>query len=268
MRDIELTSYAELALAKPADDAAHPAFSKLFIETEYVRNLGALLATRRPRDAEEPRIWAAHLTVVEGAEAAGDLQFETDRAHFLGRNRAMRLPAAMSEGWPLSNSAGAVLDPIFSIRRRVRILPGQTVCITFWTMAAGSRDDILALADKHREVSAYTRATTLAATHAKVLLDYLDIGADEANLFQSLASHILYAHASLRSAPDLLRQAGRPVSDLWQIGIPGDLPIVLLRIYAPEDMEIVRQLVRAHKYWKAKSLAADIVILNRTTLFL
>jgi len=262
VREIEVTSFAELALARPADDAAHPAFSKLFIETEYVRNLGALLATRRPRDPEDSRLWAAHLTVVEGGESSGDLQYETDRSRFLGRNRTTRRPAAVSEGWPLSNTAGVVLDPIFSIRRRVRIPPGQTVCVSFWTMVAGSRDDIIALADKHREAPAYSRAMTLAATRAKALLDYLNITAEEAHLFQSLASYVLYSHASMRSQPELLRTAGRPISDLWQLGISGDLPIVLLIIDAPEDMDIARQLIRAHEYWKAKSLAADIVILN------
>src|SRR6188474_3018815 len=83
-RDIEITTYAEIVLALPAADAAHQAFSKLFVETEYVAETGAILATRRKRSPEEPELWAAHLAVVEG-EAIGDLEFETDRARFLGR---------------------------------------------------------------------------------------------------------------------------------------------------------------------------------------
>ena len=69
-----------------------------------------------------PELWAAHLAVVEG-ETVGDVQFETDRARFLGRGQGIRTPIAMVDGWPLSNTAGAVLDPIFSLRRRVRIPP-------------------------------------------------------------------------------------------------------------------------------------------------
>src|SRR6185312_9320191 len=122
-REFEVTSYAELALAKPQDDDAHPAFSKLFVETEYMRETGALLATRRPRSPSGQTIWAAHLSIVDG-DSVGDVQYETDRGKFLSRNRTARAPAAVFSGWPLSNSAGAVLDPVFSLRRRVQIPRG------------------------------------------------------------------------------------------------------------------------------------------------
>ena len=120
VREIELTSYAEIALARQSDDVAHPAFAKLFVETEFEPNLGAILATRRRRSAGDPLVWAAHLAVVEG-ETSSDVQFETDRARFLGRGQTIRSPAAIADGWPLSNTSGAVLDPIFSLRRRVQI---------------------------------------------------------------------------------------------------------------------------------------------------
>ena len=118
-RDIELTSYAELVLAPPAADAAHPTFSKLFVQTEYLAKVGAILATRRRRSPAEPEIWAAHLAVVEG-EAVGEPEIETDRARFLGRGRDVRAPIAVMDGRPLSNTVGTVLDPVFALRRRVR----------------------------------------------------------------------------------------------------------------------------------------------------
>ena len=89
-REIEVTSYAELSLARQPDDIAHPAFAKLFVQTEFVPNCNAILAHRRRRSASEPKIWAAHAAVVEG-ESAGDVQFETDRARFLGRGQTLRL---------------------------------------------------------------------------------------------------------------------------------------------------------------------------------
>src|SRR5262249_2098342 len=140
-REIEITSYAELALAAPATDAAHPAFSKLFVQTEFVPNLEAIVATRRPRDAQEEPIWIAHVAAVEG-ETVGALQYETDRARFLGRGRSIRNPASMEEGRPLSNTAGPVLDPIVSLRRRVRIKPGGTARLHIATIAAESREKV------------------------------------------------------------------------------------------------------------------------------
>ena len=137
-REIELTSYAEIVLAPEAADAAHPAFSNLFVQTEFVADLGAVLATRRRGSPDEPQVWAAHLVVAEGDVFSG-VQFETDRARFLGRGRVIRTPVSVIDGQPLSNTAGAVLDPIFSLRRRVRLAPGATAHITFWTLAASSR---------------------------------------------------------------------------------------------------------------------------------
>jgi cyclic beta-1,2-glucan synthetase len=260
-REIDLTSYAELVLAPAAADAAHPAFSKLFVQTEYLDKAGVILATRRRRSSGEPEVWAAHLAVVEG-EAVGEPEIETDRARFLGRGREVRTPMAVVDGLPLSNTAGAVLDPVFALRRRLRVAPGRSAHIAFWTVVASSRAEVLALADKHSDPTAFERAITLAWTHAQVQSSYLGISAEEASLFQRLAGRLLYADPALRASPDTLRRGGGPPQALWAQGISGDLPIVLVRADSLEDMPLVRQLLRAHQYWRMKQLAVDLVILN------
>ena len=260
-REIEVTSYSEVVLAPSSDDAAHPAFSKLFVQTEFVPELGALLATRRRRAPEEPEVWAAHLAVLEG-EATDELQYETDRARFLGRGNGVRSPMSMSSGRPLSNTVGTVLDPIFSIRRRVRVPPGATVRLSFWTLLARSRDEVISLADKHHDVAAFERAATLAWTQAQVQLHHLGITPDEAHLFQRLANRIMYSDLTLRPSPEILKRNDLGPSALWAHGISGDLPIVLCRIDEAEHLETVRQLIRAHSYWRMKQLAVDLVIVN------
>ena len=177
-------------LAPPAADAAHLTFSKLFVQTEYVAKVGAILATRRRRSPAEPEIWAAHLAVVEG-ETVGETEIETDRARFLGRGRNARAPIAVMDGRPLSNTVGTVLDPVFALRRRVRVQPGATVRIAFWTVVASSRADVLDLVDKHHDTNAFERAATLAWTQAQVQLRHLGVDADEASLFQRLAGHVV-----------------------------------------------------------------------------
>ncbi|HYS93752.1 MAG TPA: glucoamylase family protein [Candidatus Acidoferrales bacterium] len=260
-RDIELTSYAEVVLVPSAADEAHPAFSNLFVQTECVPELDAVLATRRPRSSDEPRLWLAHVVAVEG-ETVGDLQWETDRARFLGRGRGVRRPIAQSDGRVLSNTVGSVLDPIVSLRRRVRIPPGATVRVSFSTMVAPSREEALGLAEKYRDAVTFDRAATLAWTRAQVQLHHLGIGPDEAHLFQSLARRTLFLDRTLRPSGDLLmRETGGPPS-LWPHGISGDIPIVLVQIDEPDDVGIVRQLLRAHEYWRLKQLPVDLVILN------
>ncbi|HQT77358.1 MAG TPA: glycosyl transferase, partial [Rhodopila sp.] len=260
-RDIEVTSYAEIVLARPADDVAHPAFAALFVQTEFVPDLGVILATRRRRSAADPLVWAAHLAVVEG-ESTGDVQFETDRARFLGRGHTVRSPAAIADGWPLSNTAGAVLDPVFCLRRHVRIARGATVRIAFWTLVAPSREAVLDLADKHHDPMAFERARTLAWTQAQMQLRHLGIEPNEAHLFQRLANHVLYSDPAFRPSADLIMRGMGKVSGLWGLGISGDLPIVLVRIEEDNHLDLVRQLLRAHEYWRSKLLAVDLVVLN------
>ena len=260
-REIELTSYCELVIAPAAADAAHPAFSNLFVQTEAGPEPETLLATRRPRAPGEARVWAAHVAIVEGLPGSGT-QHETDRARFLGRGRGIRTPMSVMDGGPLSNTTGSVLDPIFSLRRRVRIAPGASARVVFSTLLAPSREQALALAEKYRDPGTWDRAATLAWTRAQVQLHHLGVERDEAHLFQHLANHILYADSTLRPPAPLLARAVTGPAALWAHGISGDLPLVLVRIDEPEDTAIVRQLLRAHEYWRLKGLAVDLVILN------
>jgi cyclic beta-1,2-glucan synthetase len=261
IRDIELTSYAEVALSPQAADVAHPAFQNLFVQTEFVGDIGALLATRRPRARDERPIWAAHVAAVE-EDTSGIIQYETDRARFLGRGRSIRAAVSILDGRPLSNTVGAVLDPIFSLRSRVRLDPGTTAHVTYSTVVAETRGDVLDLVDKFRETGAFERASTLAWTQAQVQLHHLGIESDEAHLFQRLANRILYSDRSLRPSPARLARNERGAPGLWAHGISGDLPIVVVRIGEAEDFHIVRQLLRAHEYWRLKLLDVDLVILN------
>jgi cyclic beta-1,2-glucan synthetase len=261
VREIDVTSYAELVLAPQADDVAHPAFIKLFVVTEHLPAQGTLLATRRRRAPAEQEIWAAHVANVDG-EGVGNPEVETDRARFIGRGHGIRRPIAVTDGPPLSNTVGTVLDPIFALRRRVRVAPGATVRIAFWTVVAGSRDAVLDLVDKHRDTAAFERAATLAWTQAQVQLHHLGIDPGKAALFQRIAGHLLHAGPALRPSSDTILRGAGVQPGLWPMGISGDLPIVLLRIAAIENLDIVRQLLQAHEYWRMKQLAVDLVILN------
>ncbi|HSR40725.1 MAG TPA: glucoamylase family protein, partial [Longimicrobiales bacterium] len=181
VREVELTSYAEVVLAPSEADDAHPAFQKLSVHTAFDPSTDALLATRRRRTPEEPEVWAGHVAAVEG-HPVGALQYETDRARFLGRGRDPSAPDGVTEGRPLSNSTGPVLDPIFSLRRTLRIEPGGTARITFATLVEPSREQALDRAEVYRDPAAFERVAGLAWTHAQVQLQHLGVTPDEAHL--------------------------------------------------------------------------------------
>ena len=259
-RELEITSYGEIALASLADDLAHPAFGKLFIETEYLPESAALICTRRPRSPEEAGMWAVHVLSVEG-RMQGPVEWETDRLRFLGRGRGPEDPVAL-DGRALSGTTGAVLDPIVSLRQRIRLLPGGFVRISFATGVATSREAALAIAHKYHDPSASARTFALAFTQAQSTLRHMGISSDEAMLYERLASRVLHTDASLRAAPDVLSRNVLGQPGLWAHGISGDLPILLVRVVEENDIPLVRQVLQAQEYWRLKGLSADVVILN------
>ena len=260
-REIQVTSYAELCLTSQGADEAHPAFSNLFVQTEFVPEVGALLATRRRQSDKETAVWIAQVVAVEG-ETVGDLQFETDRSRFIGRGHNVRNPVSILDGRPLSSTVGSVLDPVISMRRTVKVPSGTTARVVFATMVAATREQVIVLADKYRGPTTVDRTLALAWTQAQVQLHHMGIGVNEAHLFQRLANPVLYSDASSRPTSEVLGRNTLERSALWAHGISGDLPIVLVRIDEIEDLEIVRQLLRAHEYWRMKQLSADLVVIN------
>jgi cyclic beta-1,2-glucan synthetase len=261
VREIELTSYAEVVLSPPSADSAHPAFSKMFVQTEYVAERGALLATRRPREPGQAQPWMVHFISLD-AEAVGGLQFETDRARFIGRGHDVRNAVSVMDARPLSNTVGTVLDPVLALRRRVRIDPGETIHAAFWTGIGANRAQGLNLVDKLGSEAAFQRAKTLSWAKTEVQLRDSKLSSEDAQLFQDVASRILYSDASLRASPKLLDGNQLGQTDLWKYGVSGDLPIVYCRIEEPGGADVVRQLLRAQAYWQSKCLTADLVILN------
>ncbi|MEO8064033.1 MAG: glucoamylase family protein [Pseudomonadota bacterium] len=260
-REIEITSYSEVVLAPQAADVAHPAFSKMFVRTEYLERQGAIVATRRRRGPDEPEAWASHHAVVEGAVSSAP-EFETDRARFIGRGRELRAPLAMLPGRTLSGATGTVLDAVFALRYRIRVPPSGTARISYWTCVASNRARVFELLDKHRDSNAHMRASTLAWTQAQVQLRHLGLDASQANLFQQLAGHIVFPDALSRPSSETIKRGAGGPHGLWAQGISGDLPIVTLRIEQVEDLEVARQLLQAHEYWSVKRLSVDLVILN------
>ena len=258
---IEFTSYTEIVLAPPAEDAIHPAFSNLFVQTEIAGPRQAILCTRRSRSPGEQTPWMFHLMAVHGATAT-DVSYETDRMRFVGRGNTPAAPQAMRDPAPLSGSAGSVLDPIAAIRILVTLEPEQTATIDMVYGVAETREAAIGLVEKYQDPRLADRVVELAWTHAQVVLRQINATETDARLYARLANSILFANASLRADASVIARNRRGQSGLWGYAISGDLPIVLLRIADAANIDLVRQLVQAHAYWRLKGLAVDLVIWN------
>ena len=259
-RKLSATSYSEVVLASAAADNAHTTFSNLFVQTEINSHQQAIVCTRRPRSKDERPPWMFHLMKVSDVEPT-QISFETDRSKFIGRGHTLANPIAMNEK-PLSGSQGSVLDPIISIQYKLTIPPGSSTIVDIVTGIAETREVNQNLIDKYQDKHLRDRAFELSWTHSQVVLRQIGATESDAQLFGKLASSILYTNANMRTQPSIILKNQRQQPALWSYSISGDLPIVLLIISEPENISIVRQLIKAKVYWEMKGLFVDLVILN------
>jgi cyclic beta-1,2-glucan synthetase len=261
-RSLCATSYAEIVLSPPATDSAHPAFSKLFVETEIEPALLAILATRRPSTPDDPTPWLFHFAMIGGSVAGGQ-SFETDRMRFIGRGRDAADPQALDNGAALSGTAGPVLDAVAAIRVPFVLEPGASITIDWLTGVAATRAACVALVRKFRDARAVEHILEQAGAYPRTVLSTLETSEADALLYQRMAASLIYAPNWLRADASVIAQNRRGQSSLWGFGISGDLPIVLLHMAGPESstITILRQMVQAQAWWNAFGLRSELAIL-------
>ena len=260
-RSISVTSFAEIVLSPPSTDSAHPAFSKMFVETEIDTANGCVLATRRPSSPEETRAWCFHQVLVRGT-GAGPVSCETNRSRFIGRGRNVADPAALTSDAPLSGDAGPVLDAVASIRVPLVLEPGASCTVDFFTGVAGTRDGSAALSSRYRDPSAGDALLAAAGGYREALLQRIGATAADVAVFERLAGAVLYAGAALRADASVIASNRRGQSALWGFGISGDVPIVLLNVASADRLGLVRRLVQAHAFWAAHGIKSELMIVG------
>lgn len=260
-RKIDFTVCSEIVIAPPKADRAHPAFSKLFIQTEIIPEHHAVISTRRPRHIEEKPPYVFHMLIVHGAEHT-ETSYETDRMRFIGRGHTAANPAALLSDEALSGSQGSVLDPVAAIRHNLILHPGEPVTVDYLCGIAENREACISMIEKYDDMHLQQRVLELAKSHGQALLRQLNADESDAQLYAGLASAILYANRNFRAKSHILANNSRGQQGLWSYAISGDLPIVLLQISGQENLDMVRQIVQAHAYWHMKGLPVDLVIWN------
>ncbi|MFZ7120805.1 MAG: GH36-type glycosyl hydrolase domain-containing protein [Eubacteriaceae bacterium] len=258
--NIEVTSYLEVVLTSQEGDLAHPAFSNLFVRTEVQSEYESLIAYRRPREEKQDTKWIFHSVMVEEDNTSG-FQYETNREAFIGRGRDLSNSVAFNQ--PLRDTSGIVLDPIMSLRKVIAVSPGTSRTIYYISGVDESKEKVIGLIKKYRDTSTIWRAFELAVTRSQIELNYLNIEADEIKLYQEMISQIIYLNPLREKYKDIIMRNTKSQKDLWAYGISGDVPIVLVTIKNLEDIFIIKNLLKAHEYWRMKGLKVDVIILNQ-----
>jgi cyclic beta-1,2-glucan synthetase len=260
IRRLRLTSYGEVVLAPQEADQRHPAFNKLFIESEFVPELNALIFRRRPRAADEEPIFLVHM-LVTNSTARSSFVYETDRARFLGRGGTPRAPRSLTETQPRSPGAtGATLDPILSLGLDLELAPGTTGRIDFVTLVGRSRADVLAVARRYQSRPVIDRAFGLARALIERELREQELTTQDLESLDRLLSALLYPSAGLRAIAETLASNRKGQHGLWGFGISGDYPILLVKLKSEEETSLVRDVLRAHAYWRRRGIKVDVVI--------
>ncbi len=260
-RNVEITSYAEVVLTIPVADELHPAFSKLFIQTEIIKPKNAILCSRRPRSENEKPPFMFHLMKVQNA-IVKDISYETDRSAFIGRGNTIHAPKALTGTVMLSGAEGAVLDPVVAIKYSITIEPGESVIADMIYGIADTKEGCSNLIDKYQDRYMTSRVIELSWTHSQVILRQINAMESDAQLYAKLASSIIFPNSSLRADASVIIKNHLSQSGLWGYAISGDLPIVLVMIEDSENIDLVKHMVQAHAYWRLKGLIVDLVIIN------
>lgn len=261
LRTLEITSYLEVTLQSFEGDAVHPSFSNLFISTEYDEETKSLIGNRRPRAEGAVTHYIFH-TIATNYDLNGDLTYETSRLNFIGRNRNLKSPEAMDNDAPLQNTVGTVLDPIMSMRATITLNPGEEKQIYYLTGVGESKEEVLEIIRRYKEVPMIEKSADAYNYSNQLELKHIGIRSAQANIYQSLASYILYLHSGRKNREDYIRNISMNQESLWAYGISGDLPIILLVIEGEDDIDLLRQVINMHYYFRNKGIKSDLIIYN------
>lgn len=259
IREVELTSYMEVTLTSLASDTAHPSFSNLFIETEYDDSNKILIGKRRARVKNGKVPYIFHKLI---SEEDTDISYETSRLNFIGRNRSLKEPEALDNDNSLKNNTGIVLDPILSLRSRVSLKGNEEKVVYFITGIALSKEEVLELSSKYSLDLKLESTFNIYNKSMQLELKSLAITSKMANIYQRLASYILFLNDGRRDREKFIENISKHQQDLWAFGISGDLNIIMLEVDSEEDIDDVRVLVKMHYYFKLKGIKADLIIYN------
>lgn len=257
---VETTSFMEPVLSEHSSESAHPVFNKLFITSEFIENCSSLLFCKRPKDKESPAICVFH-TMKSDSQGISSVEYETDRAKFLGRCRDIQNPVSFDK--PLSNTCGAVIDPSASLRQKFKIAPYKSITVTYTTGLSSSKEKAVELAIKYSDTSNISRAFELSYIRSLMETRFLNITKNELECFDNMISHIVYLSPVRRRYADIIDKNTNNQTKLWSYGISGDLPIVSVIIRDSAEIDEIKNMVKAHEYLKSKGLKFDLVILSK-----
>ena len=257
---IEITSMLEPMLSKREQDYAHKVFNNLFLSYEWLEKPEILLVKRNTRGESEREVYLA-LNLYTENETIGEIEFETDKEKFLGRN-ILGLPKAVENSTPFSKKVGTSTETVAAMKRIVNILPEQSVELNLIIAVGETREEALGRVVEFKNEEKIKRSFNLARAKVEAENSYLGIKGKDVELYQKMLKYLVFTNPLKTILYKGRTNEHALVEDLWKYGISGDVPILLVKIKDANDIEIVKETIKAYDYFRIKNIEIDLVIIN------
>ena len=258
-KTLEITNYFEPVLSRPMQDYAHMAFNNLFLTFEKLENEDVLVK-RKKRGVNEKNIYLGASLYTEH-ETIGEFEIEIDKEKFLGKTYNL-IPEMVKESKPYSQNMGLVTDSCLATKRTIKIMPGEEIIFDLIICVSKDKETILNLLKKYKNTKIITKTIELARAKVEAETIYLGLKGTDIEKYQKLLSYILFNNPLKKLTLEKLPKKIYSQSNLWKYGISGDIPIMLVKIEDLNDMYVVKDILRAHEYFRSKNIKVDLVILN------
>lgn len=259
-KTLEITSYLEMVADTHLAEMSHPAFNKLFMESDYIKEQEIFLTRRRSnKGGDHP--YFMHMVRAQ-AKLLKQVEYENDRFKFIGRNHTLEDPDAVVNSVALSNHSGFCNDPIMSMRATVVLEAGETASVSFITGSCNSREEVMKIGEELKVVYRIDDIFEKFRLQSEIELKYLEITGQQVNAFQDVISALFYPSVFHRGPSENIRRNFKNQSSLWRFGISGDNPIMLLRVKSLEDVGVIKDTLKAYEYFRINCVQVDLVMLS------
>lgn len=254
----EITGYIEPVLSSMQDDYAHMAFNNLFLK--YEKEEEDIIVKRNVRNPKTaiPLFLATNL--VSNGEEIGELEFEINKDKLYQGN--IDIPKRIQNSVPFSNEIGLVVEPCIALRRTVKVKPNEKIYLNFIISVGENRDEVLSNLKNYKNFENAERLYDLSRVKVEEEARYLGVKGQDILDYQKIMSYLLFQNPIRAIQLEKLQNLKYSQKDLWQYGISGDLPILLLKVKSANDKDIIKEVLKAFEYLRTKNVYADLIILD------
>ena len=257
---LEVTSYFEPVLSKKEQDYAHPAFNNLFLISKFDEEKNSVIVERKNREPTGRKMFLA-TTLSTNSETIGDLEYEINEEKFIGRGN-LKMPQMVENLVPLSKKIGLVLEPIVALKRTIKLKPKEEKIVDLIISVGEEESAVKENLEKYKTIENVKTEIEISKARVEAESRYLRIKGKEIATYQKILSYIIFDNSPKSITLSKNLQTSYRQSQLWKYGISGDLPIILVKIKDANDSYVIKEILKAHEFFRTKNVQTEVVILD------